>query len=113
MSNSIPDIAPTIYNIPSILKFSFKFLFTLNSTNKPTPEFTSKPAIIEPIVIMFSRNNSVKITELAQFGIIPIKDAKIGPTNGVLTNRPAILSSPIPCIIIFNIKLITNMYANI
>ena len=67
------------------------------------------PAIIEPIVIIFVMYNSVKITELAQFGIIPISDAINDPTKGVFTISLAIFSSPTKCITPFNIKLIIRI----
>ena len=51
----IPDITPTKYKIPNMVKFSFFDLFTLNNTNNPIPAFTRSPAIIEPKLIMFCK----------------------------------------------------------
>ena len=91
----MPEIAPTTYNIPKIVRFSFFTLFTLNSINMPIPELTSNPAIIEPTVIIFSKYNCVNITDDAQFGIKPTKLDITGPNIGTFNIKCAIFSSPI------------------
>ena len=75
--------------------FSLIFLFTLNNTIKPSPELTSNPPINVPIPIIFPVNNSVSITDDAQFGIKPIKHASIGANNLLFDIKFDILSSPI------------------
>ena len=87
-------------------------MFTLNSINNPNPEFTNKPPIIVPIAIIFSKYISVRITELAQFGISPIKHAINAPITGMSDIMLAIFSSPIKNNKILIAKLIINMYIN-
>ena len=70
---------PTKNKIPKIMKFSFFTLFTLNKIKIPIPEFTNKPAIIPPTLMIFPRYNCVNMTEEAQFGIKPIKLVIKGP----------------------------------
>ena len=62
-----------IINIEIIIKFSFRFLLTLNNTARPTPELTNKPAIKVPSVITFDTYSSLITIEEAQLGINPIK----------------------------------------
>lgn len=50
------------------------FLLDLNNTNTPTPELVKSPEINELNDMAFPINNSVKITEEAQFGINPINE---------------------------------------
>ena len=69
----MPKITPVKYISDTISKFSFIFLFVLNSNNIPNPLPGSNPAIKWPIVINFDKYNSVIITLLAQFGINPIR----------------------------------------
>ena len=54
-------------------------LLVLNNTSNPTPALTATPDIKTGIEITFSTNNSVNITDEAQFGINPINPAIIGP----------------------------------
>ena len=68
----IPQNTPIIYTSPSILKFSFTFLFVLNSIILPTPAPVESPAIIEPRLILPSINSFVSSTDEAQFGMSPI-----------------------------------------
>ena len=85
------------------------FLFVLNSTNNPTPAFTATPEIKIGIEITFSINNSVIITEDAQFGINPISPAIIGPNITFLLIKCAIVSSPIYVITPLSISVIINI----
>ena len=78
-----------MYNIDTIFIFSFRFLFILNNIIIPRPEFTSKPPISVPNPITLLINNSVNITDDAQFGISPISPAKIGPSIGLFKISPA------------------------
>ena len=102
----IPQITPIAYNNPNIFKFSFKSLFTLNNTNIPIPEPTSRPPIIEPKEITCSRYSCVNTTDPAQFGINPKSPAIIGPTTGIFKTKFAKFSSPINSTIIFTINVI-------
>ena len=81
--NIIPDMTLIVYNKPKIIKFSFKFLLYLNSTNKAIPLLTKSPEINEPNDIALFKNSSVIITLEAQLGISP---------NKLITNGPKILS---------------------
>lgn len=93
----IPAVTPIVYNVETILIFSFKFLFILNNTIIPSPEFTSSPPISVPSPITLLTNSSVNITEDAQFGISPISPAKIGPSIGLFKIKLAKVSFPITC----------------
>ena len=90
------------YNIETIFIFSFKFLFILNNTISPSPEFTSSPPINVPNPITLLTNSSVSITDDAQFGISPISPAIIGPSIGLFKISPARVSFPITCNIKFS-----------
>ena len=81
----------------------------MKSTNSPTPALTATPEINIGIEITFSINNSVKITDEAQFGINPINPAITGPNITLLLIKCDILSSPINLIIPFKIRVITNI----
>ena len=93
--------------------FSFTFLFVLNNTNVPTPAFTKTPVINIGIEIIFSINNSVNITDDAQFGINPISPAIIGPKMKLLLITFEIVSSPTRFITQFIINVVTNINKNI
>lgn len=93
----IPAITPIVYSVETISIFSFKFLFILNNTIIPSPEFTSSPPISVPSPITLLTNSSVNITEDAQFGISPISPAKIGPSIGLFKIKLAKVSLPITC----------------
>ena len=90
-----PHITPIKYSVIVIVIFSFKFLFDLYRIRIPTPDPTSRPAIIVPKLIRFDKYNSVIITELAQFGIRPIKQEIATPKIGRSKIRLATVSSPI------------------
>ena len=83
------------------MKFSLKFLFVLNNTNSPTPAFTATPDINTGIAITFSTNNSVNITDDAQFGINPTNPAIIGPNMIFLKDAKDIFAK---CNELFNIE---------
>ena len=107
--NIIPDMTLIVYNKPKIIKFSFKFLLYLNSTNKAIPLLTKSPEINEPNDIALFKNSSVIITLEAQLGIRPIK---------LITNGPKRLSfKNIDEIIVLSkvsiIKVITKLIRNI
>ena len=112
-SITIPQTTPITYNNPNILKFSFTFLFTLNNIKIPIPEPTSKPPIIEPILIIFSKYNFVSITEPAQFGISPTRPDIIGPIIGIFNIKFDSYSSTKKCIIKFSMKVIIIINRNI
>ena len=112
-SNIIPDITPIAYNKIVIFIFSFMPLLVLNNTANPTPAPTSKPAIIVPTDIIFSKYICVMITEDAQFGINPIAPDIIGPSIGLSNIKDAIVSSPIICIAILITKVMINIKINI
>ena len=105
----MPAKTPIKYKIPTIFIFSFTFLFVLNNTNSPTPAFTATPDINTGIDITLLINNSVKITDEAQFGINPIKPATIGPNITFLLIKCAIVSSPIYAIIPLSTSVMKNM----
>ena len=56
-----------------MVKFSLRFLFDLNSSNKPIPDPVNKPDIATPTVIKLDKNTSVITTDEAQLGIKPIR----------------------------------------
>ena len=93
-SITIPEITPIAYNKTTIPIFSFILLFVLNNTASPTPAPVNNPDIILPSEITFSKYIFVIITDAAQFGIKPINEAIIGPTTGLFSIQPAIVSSP-------------------
>lgn len=69
----IPQMLENTIIVRTIKRFSFRWWFCLNSTNIPTPEPHSKPAIQLPKVITFSKYSSVIMTLEAQLGINPIR----------------------------------------
>ena len=90
----IPVITPIPYTSPRILKFSFIFLFDLNSTNIATPLPVNNPDIIDAKFIELLRYNSVSITLDAQLGISPIKLVMNGDINVSFNNSLDRYSSP-------------------
>lgn len=84
----------------------------MNKISSPNPELTNNPPIIVPNSIIFSKYISVNITELAQFGISPIKQEIKLPITGISEIILAILSSPITNNKMFIAKLITKIYTN-
>ena len=71
------------------------------------------PAIQEPIFILPAKNNSVIITDAAQFGISPTKDTINGSKKPVDNIKTVIASSPTNSTKQPNIILIINMNENI
>ena len=102
------------YNIPIIDDVYGYILFHFDFTKKKQKNATHKTSIIKIYknlvlgfffnLITFSTNNSVKITDEAQFGISPTKLARIGPKILLLLKILLIVSSPIKCINKFSIK---------
>ena len=73
-------VARAVYSsrIPTIFRFSFLCLLTLNNTASPTPAPERSPAMTEPKLNTPSRYNSVNATDAPQLGIRPMTDARTG-----------------------------------
>ena len=80
----------TKHSVIEIKQFSFKLELTLNKTNKPTPAPASSPDIILPKLIKPDKYNSLIITDAAQFGIKPIREANKCDNKGLLSKKLAI-----------------------
>ena len=68
--------------------------FSRQSTSKPMPAPTSRPAIIAPVDKVPSRNSSQMMTLAAQLGIRPTRPAKHTDRAGLAPKKPAMASSP-------------------
>ena len=76
-----------------MIAVSFLSLFFVNNTSNPSPPADDKPAIKEPKLIVCLMNRIVSITEIAQFGINPTIEAKIGCSGEFNKNSFAKFSS--------------------
>ena len=94
ISNNTPKITPIKYIVESINIFSFLFLFVLNNTNIPIPAPVKSPDIKDANEIALLKNNSVSITDEAQFGISPIKLVKNGAS--ILSFRNNLFNKFVP-----------------
>ena len=108
-----PDNVPIKMRIISIVIFSFKFLFLLNNTKSPTPAPEHNPATSDPNEIIPFKKPCVKITDAAQFGISPIKDAIKGWIKLSFKKREVNFSSPVISIARLKIKDAINTNKNI
>lgn len=88
-----PVIELIAIKIERIIAVSFLSLFFVSKTNNPKPPAEDNPAINEPKLIVCLINNIVSITDIAQFGIKPIIDAKIGCSGEFSKNNFAKCSS--------------------
>ena len=109
----IPLMTPILYKSERIIKFSFIFLFDLNSTTKATPLLVNKPAIVEPNEIVLFKYNWVITTEAAQFGINPIMLAINEPNILSFKNNLANCSSAEVCINTLSKRVIMNKNAKV
>ena len=73
-----PIRADEAYKIPTILIFSLKLLFVLNSTARPIPAPEQRPAQAAPKDKTPSLYNSISATETEQLGIKPKRLATKG-----------------------------------
>ena len=99
--------------MPRIKRFCLMFLFSLNKITKAIPALTINPATKAPKPIPPIEYRFVITTELAQFGISPIKAETNGVKPLLFSKKLAILSSPSHSISPLKIRFIMNIKANI